>query len=689
MKGVFYLALVTLIDLPRSPINYSNEAKKFDELRLKDTPLSTSGSVTFTSLSSGITYQATTGGEAQLLSILQGVIDPSLVTADKWNSISSAINEGVLQCKTDILETRALLEKQIGANIFVNKTGYGGYTLFDSLSDDAINFGTTTATINTTAKTCTWDSTGTKLLAFNPVTFNNNFSSIMCKIDGNYQAGVVQSSVTNSNSISVASPNYTLTTADKLYAYSVASAKKKEIGISNVTGGSTTYDRTTPVQVVNQNYATLTNARPKFMSNGWIINAVYATNTIKIYVSLDNGATFIDTTINVGTLSTNIVFSIDVVGNSIYIALINASNTGLGFMRFDKNLDTGTSWSQFVSTIAITSQTSFDSVSIKMLNANIGTVVASSRNSTYPNSYNIVSAKTSDGGNTWTKQNGTVGFDQVTINDTVGLNHTNCSVIYDSLNYPCIVNALNSGTSLNRIFFRRWNGSSWSEINMFILDGFTQINPQISIKKYLPNINRLVVKWQGRDATDTIVDNQRVAYSDDNGATWIVVGKITSGNTISRISGNLCEDNTGKLYAVYDDNGTIKYQTSTDGGATWGNLTTIGTEIGQPTTCDNYYQFQNPITLYRDSLGVKFYGKFTVGGAYNLTLSENVTQLANDSLPITTQYTVKQGSTVFNFDSNINGSSLQYKLTGLSTPTVNLSILGKSTTSTAVAYAVG
>lgn len=682
------MSIPFLQDLPRSPINYSSEYKKYLELILKESVLTTLGAYSFPATSSGITYTGT-GGEAGLLSALEAIpeVQNALLNALKWNSIQATINDVTLDLKTDMLETRALIEKYVNANIFANKTGYGGYTLFDSLSDDAINFGTTTATINTTSKNCTWDSTGTKLLAFNPVTFNNTFTSMACKIDGDYRYGTVQTGVTNSNSISVMSNNYTLTTADKLYAYSVASAKKKEVGITNVTGGSIIYDRTTPVTVINQNYITSSNARPKFMSNGWIINAVYTTNTVKIYVSLDNGATFIDTTINIGVASTSPIFAIDVLGTSIYIAQINTTNDVLNFRVYTKNLDTGTSWTTGTSSAVISSQTSFDSVAIKMLDANTGAIVATSKNATYPNSFNVVFAKTTNGGTAWTKQNGTTGFDQLTTTNTSGIDNTDVDIIYTSASVPYVVYALNQSTTTNNISAQYWNGSTWSSVTIFSNNGYNQRKPTLLLKKYGSNLNRIVIKWEGRDATDTTFYNQRIAYT-DNLSTFTVVGKMTTGNTVNRIGGNMSEDSNGNLYAIYDDNGTVKYQISTNDSTTWGSLTTIATGT-TPTTCDNYAQFENPITLFDGGSDIKFYGKWSTGGSYNLTLSENVTQSINDQLPITTQYTIQQGVTPFLFDSVVNNASLQYKLNGLSTPTVNLSILGKSTISTAVAYAVG
>lgn len=88
-----------LQDLPRSPINLSDEYLRYQDLVLKLTPLTTSGIATWTSASSNITYTATTGGEAQLLDLLQTALDNYLLNASKWNAIPSQINDNIIPLK--------------------------------------------------------------------------------------------------------------------------------------------------------------------------------------------------------------------------------------------------------------------------------------------------------------------------------------------------------------------------------------------------------------------------------------------------------------------------------------------------------------------------------------------------------------------------------------------------------------
>lgn len=87
------MAIPVLQDLPRSPVNLSDEYKKHNDLILKTSPLTTAGDATWTSISSTLTYLATTGGEAQLLDMLKTKLDNYILNANKWNVISQYIEE--------------------------------------------------------------------------------------------------------------------------------------------------------------------------------------------------------------------------------------------------------------------------------------------------------------------------------------------------------------------------------------------------------------------------------------------------------------------------------------------------------------------------------------------------------------------------------------------------------------------
>ena len=265
------MSLAILQDLPREPVNYSAEFRKYLELILKYTPITTVGDYSWTSPSSNILYTAL-NGEQSLINAIESQINSYVLNSNKWNNIEDFISESLSYVYADLEETRSLVERQLGADIFVNKTGYGGYTLFDSLSDKVIDSGNTTATVDTANKKCTWSSAGTQILKLLSNQFNNNFSGIRVRISGGFNSGIPQANYTNTNSVSLTLPNYSLTTSDKIYAYSTAISKYKEIGITNVTGGSITIDKTTPISIVNSGYYTGT--RPKYLQSGKIIKCL-------------------------------------------------------------------------------------------------------------------------------------------------------------------------------------------------------------------------------------------------------------------------------------------------------------------------------------------------------------------------------------------------------------------------------
>lgn len=679
-----------LQDLPRSPQNLSAEFKKYLELILKYSPLTTLGDYTWTSPSSSITYPATSG-EQSLLTAIETQIDLFILNADKWNGIQDMIDESLSYVYTDLEETRALVERQINADVFVNKTGYGAYTLFDSLSDNVINSGSTTATISTSNKNCTWNSSGMQVLQLLSNKFNINFNGIRVRISGGFNSGKPQVNYTNTNSVSLELPNYALTTSDKLYAYSVSSSKYKEIGINNVTGGSIVVDKTTPVNIITPaSGRNVDKATPSVLANGKTIKA-FRNSTTSIEFYIDDGTGNNNTLLTTWTLTTN-GFSMFTRGNIVHVVSISNSGTSVQYCKFDATMVGAT-----VTTTSniLTSQTAFDgtnSLDIFFYDDNNGAVVASSTNSTYPNSFNLVFVKTTNGGSTWTKQDGTAGFDQLTTNSS-SQNSSQPNLIFNSSNLPVIhYQFFDFSTSVYTIKSIRYTTSWQSSVNVFVgaSSNLNQSNPTAILKKFGSNVNRIVVKWNGLDATDNSINNQRIAYTDDSGASYTLVGKITTGNTYNRVFGGLCEDLTGTIYGTYyDPNGTsVVYQTSTTG-ATWGGLTimavisVVGTQIIP--TCKNYNNFEKPLIIYSDTAW-KFYGKYTVGGAYNIILSENVNMLTSEFIPVTTQFTVKQGSTIIPFETSVQNQSMDYVITNLNTDTANISILGKSTVTNTVAY---
>lgn len=70
---------------------YASEKLKFDTLAYKETPLTTTGSLSFTSISSGLAYNSTTG-ENGLILLLQTLFASSNITASDFNAKAEGVD---------------------------------------------------------------------------------------------------------------------------------------------------------------------------------------------------------------------------------------------------------------------------------------------------------------------------------------------------------------------------------------------------------------------------------------------------------------------------------------------------------------------------------------------------------------------------------------------------------------------
>jgi hypothetical protein len=391
---------------------------------------------------------------------------------------------------------------------------------------------------------------------------------------------------------------------------------------------STTYDYTTPTTVVSSAYTTSASARPQRLSNGWIVCAVYnGSNTILIYKSIDNGSTW-SLLCQTSTWVASGGFAITSFGVNVYLLSINTSFTYNAFWKFDATTVSGT----INQTANIdTSQSSFGSGCSIAVDSN-GNLTASwaSKNATYPNSFNIRSAKSTDSGTTWTKQDGTAGVDQITLQNSAGNDSISPCVAYDQQGYVHILAAYGGSVILhltNR--FTTKSGltnvaADWGSNFTYNGSGYIQSSPSATVQKYGTNAGRIWVAWYGLDSTDNIYNDVRVSYSDDNGVTWSAMQKLTSGNAYGQYYPSLSTNTEGKVFVLFigfDSLVTDSYQNIRKiifDGSSWGSVQTITnnttSSAAYPSTCDNYYNFEQPLTIWQDNQAsaVKFYGKFTV-----------------------------------------------------------------------------
>ena len=389
---------------------------------------------------------------------------------------------------------------------------------------------------------------------------------------------------------------------------------KEYVTVTNggISEESVTYDRSTPTTVVSSAYTTSANCRPQILSNGWIVSCVYdeSLSDLVILKSTDKGSSWQQCCRLDGVLTS---FSIASIGTMIYV-LGHYIGTGVTnyFFSFDAVTvinTTYTNWQNIDS-----NQSSFGTGCSLAINST-GTYLHatwSSKNSTYPNSFNIRYAKgtiASDGSVTW----GSV--EQVTTNGTTGDLITPIIIIRSDGNPAVIVQNFNG--SYYYIYALVYNGSSWS---------LNQICSGATYAQYSPDVIRdqngvLHCVWYGLDSTDTTAYNIRYSNSTDGGITWSTMLKLTSGNTYQQQCPTITF-NTNGIYVVWHGRSVTSptyYQIRMVAfSSSWGtitNLTTNTTNVAWfPSICSNYLNFTDPICIYQDlqAGAVKFRGIFSV-----------------------------------------------------------------------------
>ncbi|MBL4950973.1 exo-alpha-sialidase [Neobacillus sp. YIM B02564] len=293
-----------------------------------------------------------------------------------------------------------------------------------------------------------------------------------------------------------------------------------------------------------------------------------------------------------------------------------------------------------------------------------------SKNSTYPNSFNIRYAKgtiNADGSVTW----GAV--EQVSTINTSGYNCSNPSIVFAN-GYPFIFADIFNPVTAHYgiiIFTTKYTTkdvnftSSWG--NKFVYDSnsntYTQSSPSACVDKN----GRIWVAWHGKDSTYT-VENIRVAYSDDGGVTWSSMTKLTSGNSYHQMNPSITASKNNEIFILWNgqiDNvyhkaiKKIKYSNSS-----WGSVTNVITATGNfnlynPSTLyDLSVNFSEPLFIYKNeqSNKVGFYGTWTVT---NISVTQGYIgqKTSADKSNILT-YSITTDGTMSDITEEINGTTI-------------------------------
>lgn len=328
------------------------------------------------------------------------------------------------------------------------------------------------------------------------------------------------------------------------------------------------------VTVVNSAYQTLASARPQVLSNNWIIVATYESATTKIHFHADkrDGSGFVY--LGFRNVAAGAGFSTTSKGTTIYVMAALGTNSTNVVFKFDVTQATGGDVSLLSSyqNLGVDSgQSALGAVSLTYNPVNDCLEAAwSSKNTTYPSSFNIRYAKgTIDGsGNvTW----GSV--EQVSSANIASINNYNPCVIVDGTGKPHIFTDNIDGSSY---FIFHWykNGSSWTGNYVYNRVSYAQSNPCAVVDG-----NGVIhVVWIGTDSGDMTYSDIRYSKSTDGGATWSAMVNITNSNTISYNSPTLAVDLKNKLHLIYyqASNGYLEYR-SMPNGAAWSGASQLTT----------------------------------------------------------------------------------------------------------------
>jgi hypothetical protein len=409
-----------------------------------------------------------------------------------------------------------------------------------------------------------------------------------------------------------------------------------------------------------------------------------------VYKSTDNGATWTYVTkssVNGCTAANDI--SLVSIGNKVYLTSADVQTGSKRWACYVLDMTTTLSDPLATpSTFIDSGQTNAASQGTSLVYSptdNTLHAAWASKNSTYPNSYNIRYAKgtiASDGSVTW----GSVT--QVTTTNTTSIDNQSPSIVTVNGSPIIVFSAGGSANPTQYIYYARWNGSSFT--NSYVYSVASTTLTQSSPSATVDGTGAIHVVWTGYDATDTTIRNIRYSKSTDGGVTWSAMVKLTSGNTYHQDLASITYDQSNNLYVYfigYGASNTNSYRIkSIVYNGSWGSVTDITTNTtGQghnmyPSLCDNVRTFTSPLVIWQDnqSPSVKFSGTWTdtpllsettsISAVNNKTLIDAIvtkgigarTQIVSvTSSGVGTSYTYLDGTTGTKFSITVTGLSFK------------------------------
>lgn len=365
------------------------------------------------------------------------------------------------------------------------------------------------------------------------------------------------------------------------------------------------------VTVVGSAYDTSGNGGRKLvkLSNGWLVCAAYVSQNVYLYKSSDNGTTWaqlcyinhssINSSVSIVSNGTK-VYVISTLGTAnVYCWKFDATNVlNINLMGTEVAIDSGQS-AVGLTSLAIDSSGSLHAV-------------WSSKNGSYPNSFNIRYSKSTDGGTTW------IAPTQLTTTNSSGTDRTNPCIVIKNNGNPLIVYQYQSTTVAYAIYGDFWTGSAWNGIVTVYNGGaYVQQNPCAVVD----STGHIHVVWMGLDSTDTASYNICYSESTDGGTTWSARQKLTSGNIYTQQKPSITIDKNNNLYVIWyglsaatPSTNNIRRIVNT---GSWGSITELTSNTTSaaafPSTCESCKDFTDPLCIYQDQQAgaVKFRGSWS------------------------------------------------------------------------------
>ena len=400
------------------------------------------------------------------------------------------------------------------------------------------------------------------------------------------------------------------------------------------------------------------------LDNGWLVVVVKKPDYRYFYISKDNGATFAELcSLYHQNLDDNDITMVSK-GTDVHV-VYGWSITEFYHFKIDtitqQNVQIAIASAGHTRIEPPPNQYAIGNISLAINEAGTELHAAwSSKNATYPNSFNIRYAKgpiNGDGSVTW----GAV--EQRTTASVSGYFEQNHSIGIAN-GKPYIVREAYNGTNYS-IQALQFDGTTWNNRIVYAGSTYPQSSPSaIFVPQSVNGLanGRIWVAWHGKDATDSAKFNVRVSYSDDGGVTWATPVKLTTGNLYDRQNVTLAADQTGKVFALYEAHQwspDVDIYMRTFSGGSWGAPVAVAeagpaAESNPSALVDYSLQMTTPPFVFMSGAeGIRFSGNFNLGAS----VSPASGALGNKETATLTAYTVtpEAGSTVTSIVEKVNG----------------------------------